>query len=180
MPGVIPTQETVQIAFHEASHAVISHCLRLPVSSVSISEGTGCCATPSEWRMAFSDRQIREFVEREALMRLIVVGCAGKAALDKWYGYKAKSYENWRASDDYKSAFQHVLKICNGDQQGAGLLLAWLERRSEVLVERHWDRINTLGSKLLERSKLSGTEINEILRDNGNEQPESKVENLSR
>jgi ATP-dependent Zn protease len=152
------------IAFHEAAHATLFHCFNLSVESVEISEDTGHCVTPDEWSLAFSDSGIKKLVQREALFRLIIASCAGKAAMDRWYGYKAKSDQNWRASEDRKQALSRALQINNGDQTGAELLLAWLERRAELLVERHWSQIHKLAFALLEREKLSGAEITQIMK----------------
>jgi hypothetical protein len=101
--------------------------------------------------------------KREVLMQLILANCAGKAAMDRCYGYKAKSDENWRASSDFKAALSYAILLNNGDEKGAELLLAWLERRAELLVERKWPQIHKLAFTLLENEKLSGTEIYEIL-----------------
>jgi hypothetical protein len=42
-------------------------------------------------------------------------------------------------------------------------LMAWLERRVELLVEKQWPRIHKLAFALLERERLSGAEIDKIL-----------------
>jgi hypothetical protein len=161
------TEEAERIAIHECAHAVLYHCFKFPVSSVEIRGDTGCCVAPPVWQVVLSNNQIGNLAKREGLMRLIIAGCAGKAAMDKWYGYKAKSDENWRASNDYKQAFNYALQINNGDHEGATLLIRWLSRRAEVLVKRHWSQINALASELLERSKLSGAEIHKIIDGDG-------------
>jgi hypothetical protein len=109
-----------------------------------------------------------ELAKRETLMELILACCAGKSAMDRWYGWKAKTDENWRASDDYKHARSLALRLNDGDEQGAELLVAWLERRAELLVEKQWPRIHKLAFALLDREKLCGSEINKIL--NGHEE----------
>jgi ATP-dependent Zn protease len=152
------------VAFHEAAHAALCHCFNLPVSSVEVSEDTGRCVPPSEWSLAFSDDGIRKLVQREGLFRLVVASCSGKAAMDRWYGWKSKSDDNWRASDDFKQAFKLALQINGGDEKGAELLIAWLARRAELLVERHWPQIHNLAFALLEREKLSGAEITQIMK----------------
>jgi hypothetical protein len=156
-------QEQELIAFHESAHAVAHHCFNLPVASVEIGEDTGRCVPRSAWRVTLSDERNLELAKREVLMQLIIASCAGKAAMDRCYGYKAKSDENWRASSDFKAALSYAILLNNGDEKGAELLLSWLARRAELLVERKWPQIHKLAFALLENEKLSGTEIYEIL-----------------
>jgi hypothetical protein len=144
------------IAFHESAHAVLFHCFSLPVESVEVGEDTGRCVMPDEWQVAFSDDRNLKLAKREVLFRLIIASCAGKAPMDVWYNHKAKSDENWRASEDRKQALSYALQINNGDHEGAELLMAWLERRAEVIVKRHWPQIHKLAFALLDREKLSG------------------------
>jgi hypothetical protein len=151
------------IAFHEAAHATLFHCFNIPVESVEAGQDTGCCVRPDEWSLKLSDDGIGKLVRREALFRLIIASCAGKAAMNIWYGYAAKSDENWKASEDYKQALFYTLEINKGDREGAELLLDWLARRAEVIVKRRWPQIHKLAFALLDREKLSGAQIDEIL-----------------
>jgi ATP-dependent Zn protease len=159
------TQETECIAFHEASHAVVHYYFKLPVFSVEIEQTTGRCVPPPDWPVTLSKERAWKLAHREALMQLIVGACSGKAAMDRWYNYKSESDHNWKQSDDYKTAFKHALQINNGDHEGAERLMAWLERRAELLVEQHWPQIHKLAFALLEREKITGPELNKIIHD---------------
>src|SRR5262245_7075770 len=113
-----------QISFHEAGHAVLRHCLKLPVVSVEVTENGGRCTAPNECLFELSDAGIKKLVRQEAVFRLIVAGCGGRAVMDRFYGYKAKSDANWKASSDYKNSFRLALEITGGDREGAELLVA--------------------------------------------------------
>jgi hypothetical protein len=60
-------------------------------------------------------------MHRELDKQTAIACCAGKAAMDRWYGFKAKSDENWRASDDYQQAHAIALKLSGYDLLGANL-----------------------------------------------------------
>ena len=53
----------------------------------------------------------------------MIACCAGKAAVDRWYGWKADSDENWRASDDYRKAYGAALQVSEGDTVAAAQLM---------------------------------------------------------
>jgi hypothetical protein len=64
--------------------------------------------------------------------------CAGKAAIDKWYGWKAQSDDAWKASKDHAEAFAAALQLSDNDADAAELLVKWAERRANVVVEQQW------------------------------------------
>jgi len=67
------------------------------------------------------------------------------------------------ASSDYVKASRLALEINDGDQQGAGLLMAWLERRTDVLVSAQWPQVSKLAFALLEHDSLTGAQVKAIL-----------------
>jgi hypothetical protein len=71
--------------------------------------------------------------------------------------------EDWRASSDYVNASRLALEINDGDQQGAELLMAWLERRTDVLVSAQWPQVSKLAFALLEHDSLTGAQVKAIL-----------------
>src|SRR4029453_5166043 len=71
--------------------------------------------------------------------------------------------EEWRASSDYVKASRLALEINDGDQQGAELLMAWLERRTDVLVSAQWPQVSKLAFALLEHDSLTGAQVKAIL-----------------
>jgi hypothetical protein len=89
--------------------------------------------------------------------------------MDRCYGYKAKDDTNWRASDDHKQAFESALELNDGDSVGAELLMLWLERKTDLLVEKQWPQIERLACALKKKleftggGRFSGDEIDEVL-----------------
>jgi hypothetical protein len=84
----------------------------------------------------------------------IIACCGGKAAVDKWYGWKAKNDESWRASDDCKRAYRVALKVSEGDHQAALLLVEWGGRMADAIVEKHWGQFHDAACELVERGKM--------------------------
>jgi len=84
----------------------------------------------------------------------IVACCSGKAATDRWYGWKAASEENWLKSRDQREAFRVALQLSGGDALCAGMLMRWAEKRAEILVADHWNQLSDAAHTLLERGKL--------------------------
>ena len=48
----------------------------------------------------------------------------------------------------------------DGDSQGAELLIKWLDRRAQLLVEKQWPQVHKLAFGLLEHEKLTGEQVN--------------------
>jgi ATP-dependent Zn protease len=159
--NVVESQEVV--AFHEAGHAVAHHHFGLPVDSIEIREGAGCCVPPSEWRVPLSDDWNLELAKREALLQLTVACCSGKCSMDKLYGRKASTDTNWKQSDDYRNALDYALKLADGDEVEAELWLQIAEHKADKLIAEQWGSIHKLAFALLDREKLSGAQIDAIL-----------------
>jgi hypothetical protein len=77
-------------------------------------------------------------------------------------GYKV-SEEEWHATKDYHTALDCALRLNASDSLGAELLMAWMERRTELLVDKLWPRIHKVAFALLEREKLDGEQIAKVL-----------------
>ena len=122
---------------------------------------------PDEWREVVTDTQTGELAKQSWLLNNIIACCAGRAAVDKFYGWKAKTDLNWKASDDHAQARECALLLNDGDSLGAELLLRWLERKTELLVEAEWPRIQRLGRALLECDRIDGEQITHILKASG-------------
>jgi len=84
---------------------------------------------------------------------------------DKWYGWKAKSDNAWLESKDHSDALAAALRVSDGDNKAAELLVKWGERRADVLVAEQWPQIHKLAFALLERNqgKLNAQEIAKVL-----------------
>jgi len=140
--------EQAIVAFHEGSHACLHRYFGHEVQELAIRPEQHC--------------KLRVGQEVEGL-DYIIGCCAGKAAVDRWYGYKAKSDDNWRASKDRAQALKAALHLSDGDNEAAELLVWWGERRADILVEQQWGQIHSLAFALLEHDSLTGEAVNAIL-----------------
>jgi hypothetical protein len=138
------------IAFEESSHAVIRDFFGAEVTEIAIGDGQGHC-------------DFRATRTGDIALFQNIAGClAGKVAADRVRGYKVMD-EQWRVTKDYQRALDSALRLNAGDSLGAELLLRWLERRTELLIEKHWPKIHELAFALLENDQLTGEQIREVL-----------------
>jgi hypothetical protein len=150
-------------ATHEASHVIARCRFGHPVKMVEAGPDTGRCVVALSWRQRFTEQKLIDLAKRESLMQHAICCCAGKAGVDRLYGWKATRDTNWKASDDYRQALQYCLQLNGGDTEAAELSLALAMRKAEKLVEAHWGEITRLASELENRGKLAGEEITEII-----------------
>src|SRR5438034_10751420 len=127
-----------QAAYHELGHVLAFKAFGYRVSSVEVGEDSGCTVLPEQTVNAFD---------------LIVGLCAGKAAVDKWYGYPARDDENWRKSNEYCDAYQVALKVSQNNRQAASLLMQWAERVAGAIIEEHWPEFHEAARALVEHGK---------------------------
>ena len=142
--------------YEEISHAVIHHHFRREIEEVVATDGgRSYCQLASE--SGFNDAELKE---RESLSRSIMASLAAK-----WTARKLGGYDDakWRASSDYVKASRWALRLNNGDQQGAELLMSWLERKTELLIEQQWREINAATHVLLNTGRLSGAQVHDII-----------------
>jgi ATP-dependent Zn protease len=137
-------------AFHEAGHCVIRNYFSHEVAELWINEERGNC------RFRLPDDR-----GDTVLFEDIAASLAGKIAEDRLCGIR--TVDDWHASGDYKRAFDCAMRLNSGNEVGANLLLQWMSRRTELFVEKLWPSIQKLAYALLEREKLSGREIEQVL-----------------
>lgn len=136
-------------AVHEAGHCVVMRYFGMEVAEAWINAERGNC-------------RFREPDKGDiGLFENIAGGLAGKIAEDRACGFKDEAGR--KESGDYKKAFDCALRLNSGDEAGAKLLLRWMERRTELFVAKLWPQIQKVTYALLEREKLSGQEIEQIL-----------------
>ena len=140
------------IAFHESGHAVIHNYFGDDVAEVWIRGDSGNC----HFKVIATDDS-----SDIGLFRAITACMAGKVAEDRGRGYSDD--KEWRASGDYRKVWDCALRLNGGDRRGAELLLNWQEYRTAKFVEKHWPKIHKLAYALLDRGKLSGREVREII-----------------
>jgi ATP-dependent Zn protease len=154
------TAETEVMAYHESGHAIAYDFFGHPIESLAMDR----CVLPNEYQQRFNERQVAEMAQRETLLQHIICCCAGRAAKDRWYGYKAQSDENWKASSDYAQALSCALQLSDGDRTAARLLVDYALRRADLLVEKHWPQISRLAFALLEYNKIAGNDIRHFMK----------------
>ena len=137
------------------------------LGAIEIPEDTGHCKVPAEWTVEIGRKEMVKLARREALEQDIMACMAGRCTMGKLYGYKVEDDENWRASDDYKQTKECALRLRlnDGDSEGAELLIRWLERKTDLLIERLWPQIRKLAFALLEHDQLTGEQVREVLAD---------------
>jgi|SRR5581483_3648413 len=136
-------------AIHEAAHCLVSRYFGMEVVETWINGERGNCRhrEPDDGDLG--------------LLENIAVNFAGKVAEDRVRGYTDE--EAWLGGSDYRRAFLLATRLNAGDKVGAELLLQWMERRTELFVSKLWPQIEKLAYALLNREKLSGEQIAEIL-----------------
>ena len=128
-------------SYHEIGHmfAFIHHGIR--VESVEVGDGFGRTRVPSQ--------------DVDDALGYIVALCAGKAAVEKWHGYKKPNDKAaWRKSDDHCRAYEAALKVSNGSHSAASLLMKWAECVPDSLVEAHWHELHEPARLLAEKGTL--------------------------
>jgi hypothetical protein len=155
---MIAVCEHEKTALEEAAHAVVHHTFRREIAEVVATDGgSGYCQLAGGKESVFN---VRELVERESLSRSVMAKLAAKCVAQRLGGYDDAE---WRASADYVKATRFALELNGGDSQGAGLLLSWLERKTELLISELWPQVSKLACALLDKGKLSGCEVREII-----------------
>ena len=129
------------IAFHEAGHFIAHAFFRHRIESAEVGDDYGHCTLPAQDVDPFD---------------YIIALCAGKAAVDHWYGWKAPGYEeNWHKSKDHGMAYRAALKVSGDDHESAALLMKWAERRADIIVKERWSQLEKLAHALVDNGKLT-------------------------
>jgi hypothetical protein len=149
--------EHEKTAYEEAGHAVIHHHFRREIAEVvATGEGSSYCQL-ARGESAFN---LTELARHESLCRSIMAKLAAKCVAQRLGGYEPAE---WRASSDFVKASRFAFELNKSDQRGADLLLAWLERKTELLIEQHWREIGAVAYGLLNTGRLSGSQVRGII-----------------
>ena len=129
-------------SYHEIGHmfAFIHHGIR--VDSCEVGDGCGRTRVPSQ--------------DVDDPLGYIVALCAGKAAVEKWHGYRTPNDKAaWRKSDDHRRAYEAALKVSNGSHSAASILIKWAECMADAFVEAHWHELHEPARMLAEKGELT-------------------------
>lgn len=171
--SVTTTMSREVLAHHEAGHAVAGVVLGIGLIYIRIVKGEDGLIgvkpktnpfpqarppfnppgefTADEWAELQDDEKWREW-QRKDNEKYTVYYLAGKAAQRKYAG----TAEDDDAKADY-SFVQHRMPLCYAR-------LSEMEEAAREFVETYWTAIEAVASALLERSELSPTEVEDIIR----------------
>jgi hypothetical protein len=135
-------------SYHELGHLFLHALYGHEVKSVEVGENFGRCTLTPQTVNPFD---------------YIISLCGGRAAVGKWYGWRKKKGEAWRASSDYKTAYEVALKVSEGDHEAAGHLMRWAERIADAEIQKHWTELHEPARMLARVGRLNGERIGQIL-----------------
>jgi hypothetical protein len=146
-------------AYHEAGHAVATWRLGLRVATASIEKTEQYLGMVSRTATRL-ERQVEDsFSPRvvDRLERLIMIAWAGALAVRR-----LNPRSKWRngADSDFEWAGDLFNRICGFDAKAQRLYSGLLWRRTELLIEGNWPLVEHVAGLLLERTNLSGQEVN--------------------
>ena len=128
-------------SYHESSHLFAFLHYGIRVDFVEVGDNFGRTRVPPQ--------------DIDDLLGYIVALCAGRAAVNKWRGYKTTGDEaGWRKSKDRALAHEAALKVSKGDHKAALLLMRWAERMADSFVEAHWHELHEPARLLAEKGTL--------------------------
>ena len=126
-------------AYHELGHFFAHTSFGHRVDSVEIGENFGRCKLAAQDVNPFD---------------LIIALHAGRAAVDRWYGWQTKRDEAWLASDDHAKAYKVALQLSNGSHTAAGHLMSWAQRMAADYINKHFAELHEPARLLAERGTL--------------------------
>jgi hypothetical protein len=129
-------EEALSRARHFFAHTSFGH----RVDSVEIGENFGRC------KLAAQDLNQRSI--------FIIALHAGRAAVDRWYGWQTRRDEAWLASDDHAKAYKVALQLSNGSHTAAGHLMSWAQRMAADYINKHFAELHEPARLLAERRTL--------------------------
>jgi ATP-dependent Zn protease len=129
-------QRLVEIALHEAGHAVISRLVGLPSGTATLCDHDGVA---------------RSYVQDDGGTKSALVALAGRAATEVILGT-----DGGCGLDDAKA-----INLLNGNSYARGSLLA----QARELIRQHCAAVERVAHVLLDRGTLSGAEIDRLMVD---------------
>ena len=78
--------------------------------------------------------------------------------------YNERSFRNYHASEDYRTAGEMALRV-NGSAKQAEAWLKWLEIRAREALQVEWPIVEGLAEELLRTSTLNGEQVKRLRSD---------------
>jgi ATP-dependent Zn protease len=153
------------LAYHEAGHAVANFYLRLKTRKVTIRPepeqirkgSKGYCWSHGRSYLDGIDIEVTP-VKQDRIFNKIIALAAGYIAQKR---FSPRSVRSWQASGDNKAVVDLATFVT--DPAGVTYLTQWLYHRAESLVNTRWADICAVSNALLERQRLSGDEVRDII-----------------
>jgi hypothetical protein len=164
--------EAYSVAFHEAAHAVIGFQVGLRVTHVALlQDGGGYCATGKSLPTEDHDRRYHEVPEDEDIPTLaslqvplvdyIVMTLAGGPAMRRAGDPRGQcSRHDWLVAEKLFSEAHHLPPYHEQIQT----LLQAAERQASRAVDRAWPQITAIAEQLIERGRLTGDDVRNLVR----------------
>lgn len=153
----------MNVALHEAGHAVASYYLGTPLQYSTIVRRGRFSGHTRQRRVRFDRRGVfdkspdgRDRAERHILVALAGVVAQGRYAPDP---------RCLRGSDsDIELAMKLFWHISERDAEARHHYFSLLYRRTQLLIENHWQDVLAVASTLVQRKTLSAEEIADLIR----------------
>lgn len=164
--------ERTKTAYHEAGHAVVGFYSSIRLKSVFIIKKThslGRVPLPKGYHSNFHpDLTQRPFLNDgrgwARIDREIATLMAGACAVWQYTGNETSFEEE--SSTDYDKIVELASFRCLDLEKELPLYFEWCKARTNVLVSKYWDKIETVAMALLEGGEIKKKEFQKIISPN--------------
>jgi ATP-dependent Zn protease len=152
--------EEIDVAHHEAAHAVVAVVLDVPLDEVTIvpsGDAAGSTTHPSPLMVDDPD----PYPTRSSLAKLVKAMATGQYAGRAADRRRGCEEERKYAADD-ENAWEllcNYVRVRGATNEAYNRLVQRLRREADRLVAAHWPQVEALARVLLERKTMSGEEV---------------------
>jgi hypothetical protein len=136
---------SVELSYHEASHAVVAAALGQKIRKVALDKAGGFCRVAQPSTMG----------NRKALLDFCTVACAGALAVSRLTGVDRVSMGDHRAMECKLAEAGTLVEAIS--------ILREARRLAEQIVSARWSDIATVARRLHQRGELDGAEVADLL-----------------